>query len=541
MVSGLEMQEGEWTKVTRRQQKTPAKRRRIITFFVSNVPERIQKGVIWKIFGRFGTVKDVYFAKKKDAGRRFFAFVRFAEVDNERELESKLQRIMCEGPDQNRSYWSNFRDGRSFASVAAGSSRPQQNVIPPPPPPPPLTSEPIPLTKGTVISEWLRSDCTLIGEALSLDHIRKISPSFILGVESAFGAKYLGGLSVGLRFRSSSDVAIFLANKNIWCSSLDVSNGKVCICTESHTRINDERLITEGGRIFRIGVFEVDELWSPFNLPAMNEQVDSESESDEEEEDGISETIRHNSRNDELEDGEIGPEMATDMVSESKAEDVDSGDVPMSDGGSPGWQGLHGKCQESPREKQHAEVFNSPSKMERNIDVAGHVDASVPSHIPKDHFNGSFNSWVQNGCFGPFPYMANVGLGDGSVPRADLDLDSYQNNFGGSFIKRRRIKVALNAANTPDDQFTPNLDNHPEIHIQTQSLENSNAPSSSIDLNRNPPLGMPGISNDESPQPEVPEVELTAEVGKSVGFEIDKDNPILVEALGEAGVQTGLP
>ncbi|KAI3524010.1 hypothetical protein L1887_02597 [Cichorium endivia] len=260
------------------------------------------------------------------------------------------------GPDMSRSYRSNFRDGRSFASVAAGTNRPQQYVPPPPPPPPPLNTEPIPLSIGSVISDWLRCDCTLkrpsawniLEKSLRLSSLRLNGGSKM--VTKFERIAWIKIVEVPSEFwnnenfeKIASKFGKVMIPFEISGSSLDVSNGKVCICTESRNRINEERLITEGGRIFRIGVFEVDELWSPFNLPSTDAHVDSESETEDEEEDGISETIRQNSRDVELEDGEIGSELTTEMVPESKEGEADSGDDPMSVVGDPGEMGLHGK------------------------------------------------------------------------------------------------------------------------------------------------------------------------------------------------------
>lgn len=66
------------------------------------------------------------------------------------------------------------------------------------------------------MAEWLHNPLTLVGEAHSLENLRKIPLFLRLGDEQAYGMKYLGGLMVGIRFRSPSDVSEFLSKKNIW-------------------------------------------------------------------------------------------------------------------------------------------------------------------------------------------------------------------------------------------------------------------------------------------------------------------------------------
>ncbi|CAI9303088.1 unnamed protein product [Lactuca saligna] len=148
-----------------------------------------------------------------------------------------------------------------------------------------------------------------------------------LGHSSAYGMKYLGGLLVGIQFRSEGDVGEFLKNENYWREwfretklgnsydalpgriawlkiiSLplhmwtegnferiagtvgkvlspseismrlqDVSCGKICVLTKRKIRINKEVEVEFNKNILKVGISEVDFKWSPF--PSGNWSMD---------------------------------------------------------------------------------------------------------------------------------------------------------------------------------------------------------------------------------------------------------------------------
>lgn len=52
------------------------------SFFISNLPERSTKSVLWEVFRHRGAMSDAYVAKKKDLGGNGFGFIRFKGVNN---------------------------------------------------------------------------------------------------------------------------------------------------------------------------------------------------------------------------------------------------------------------------------------------------------------------------------------------------------------------------------------------------------------------------------------------------------------------------
>jgi RNA recognition motif-containing protein len=61
-----------------------------ISFFVSNFPEDCNADDLWKVFGRFGRLGDVYIPNKVDKWGKRFAFVKFRE---DKEVEALINRL----------------------------------------------------------------------------------------------------------------------------------------------------------------------------------------------------------------------------------------------------------------------------------------------------------------------------------------------------------------------------------------------------------------------------------------------------------------
>ncbi|KAI3737933.1 hypothetical protein L2E82_27950 [Cichorium intybus] len=104
-----------------------------------------------------------------------------------------------------------IRDSRTFASVAAGGCRP-------PPPPPPLMVKPIHLNPALNLEEWFSGELIYVGTALSMEHLNTLNSEITIGDEDGFQIKYLGGLKVCLKFRSSEDVESFRHFEKEWLS-----------------------------------------------------------------------------------------------------------------------------------------------------------------------------------------------------------------------------------------------------------------------------------------------------------------------------------
>jgi len=82
-----------WTVVRRRRQEFKKYSSGVITMYVANLPDGTRVNDLRKAFIKYGDIRDIYMAKKKDSGKRNFAFVRFAKVGNELDLEASMQGI----------------------------------------------------------------------------------------------------------------------------------------------------------------------------------------------------------------------------------------------------------------------------------------------------------------------------------------------------------------------------------------------------------------------------------------------------------------
>ena len=67
--------------------------REITSFFFSNFPDEMNEVGLWKIFQRWGKVREVIVAGKRTKEGRRFGFVRFQGVRNDKELEYQLDKI----------------------------------------------------------------------------------------------------------------------------------------------------------------------------------------------------------------------------------------------------------------------------------------------------------------------------------------------------------------------------------------------------------------------------------------------------------------
>ncbi|GKV32614.1 hypothetical protein SLEP1_g41208 [Rubroshorea leprosula] len=66
-------------------------------FFFTNMPEEWSYTEMWRTFGKFGRVFDIYCPQRRSKSGRRFGFVRFLNVRNTRELEKQLDQLKVEG------------------------------------------------------------------------------------------------------------------------------------------------------------------------------------------------------------------------------------------------------------------------------------------------------------------------------------------------------------------------------------------------------------------------------------------------------------
>jgi RNA recognition motif-containing protein len=63
------------------------------SFFVTNFPEEVVWGDLWKLFTKYGSVSDVFIPKKVDKWGRRFGFVKFKDVKEVELLSKKLKDV----------------------------------------------------------------------------------------------------------------------------------------------------------------------------------------------------------------------------------------------------------------------------------------------------------------------------------------------------------------------------------------------------------------------------------------------------------------
>lgn len=68
--------------------------RKITSFFVSNFPNGMSEVGLWRIFQRWGKVRDVMVPRKRTKDGKRFGFVRFEGVKDYKQMEYQLDKIL---------------------------------------------------------------------------------------------------------------------------------------------------------------------------------------------------------------------------------------------------------------------------------------------------------------------------------------------------------------------------------------------------------------------------------------------------------------
>ncbi|KAI3679844.1 hypothetical protein L2E82_50953 [Cichorium intybus] len=182
----------------------------------------------------------------------------------------------------------------------------------------------------------------------------------------------------------------------------------------------------------------------------------------------------------------------------------------------------------------------------------------IGENIINDHENQSRSLGVAQP---PFAFNAklpvtdndcqrNINVGGTSMdPRPPHSIFPGR-NFAGSFIKRRMIHSPLK--DQIDDQLFSCLGSTDFVIPSLVFLDKEFSPplpplpaSPSLDLNVSPrpsrscrsiPVSS-ALHPSLPPHAPISEVEITAEIGQIIGFDVNKDDEILMETLGETGAQ----
>ncbi|CAH1445351.1 unnamed protein product [Lactuca virosa] len=596
--------EGEWTKV-RRRKTSPASNGNvgaITNFYVAGFPGCITKAELWKPFGRFGRVIDVYLGGKRDHRRQHFAFVRYMDVEDEKILEEKLQGTKCrdvtlsinlskhkrkpiyvtnslprcqhEVPLHPPISKTGNRDNRTFAQVISNSVRDRSQH----------NHNPVVISSETQMNEWLKK-CVLIGEAHSFDHIGSMPTSLLMNERT----KYLGGLNEALGFSNSIETREFLEDKERWkdwfkwiiranqqvlpyertawikilglplhlwdeknfsliagrfgrviapfnklSTRRDYSVGKVGVLTSQLKWINEVVSISVDGKLINVGIVEYTDDWSPFH-PAPFDKVEEDSddevveevESDEDaSEEGVSETWMEEENSDmeeeEIRIEEIPNETLVDAhVWIPNDEETINDDNKKSDSSNKvGSVGIHEEKAVSAQETRYDQKENTT----HDEDVAERPNTNMENSPFVDLF-GPLHNMVPSGCFGPFPNnQFNHSSSQAHLFDSTLIIGTSsgnKTNIGGPSIKKR--KRSRRESNTPSFDFLAHSDLPLPSSLMCNQLASDIGGDSCLDLNRSSNSG--NLNSDE--------IDQTTRIGTELGFQLDRDNCIIVQIVGD--------
>ncbi|KAI3497060.1 hypothetical protein L1887_39441 [Cichorium endivia] len=329
---------------------------------------------------------------------------------------------------------------------------------------------------------------------------------------------------------------------------IDMSAVKIGVLTTSRMRINEDVTCNFEGKNLKVGVVEFDEDWYPFRFEPLTEDDNLESSEDEmdEDSDGISDTWVADADN-EKEEGEIIPEVgdpadesndghinnnleASEMVGHRSSAGVDSRNEGKTTQSTP--VGEPRPRATSRVEVEATEAINVVSSMNvppqqppmtdqlERVQIAAQPNPSTP--VSPNPIHGL----VQLGCFGPFASP--------NIPEKNPDDQNF--DMGGSLGKRRRIdkgssKLLSSTLSSHPRSINLAANSFPSLDNNMLGDGNDNPP---LDLNKSLPAHSSTETGSEWNSISV-EATKTAGIGMELGFEIDANNPILREVLGDKG------
>ncbi|KAM0001698.1 putative RNA-directed DNA polymerase [Helianthus debilis subsp. tardiflorus] len=225
--------------------------RPVTTFFVTNLPGGISKGLLWKAFQPYGKIKDAYVARKRDARGNFFGFVRCEGVTNLDKVlvamntvtifEAKLQVSLAKFDKDNKMFPQQqsapmyksqtgmaqvYRvktnvpvtntNGISYAGIVSGVQ------------PKAATSKKVLVYGGKIAS--YPDHCMMravIGTAKDVKALERIRPMLDLAGYAENPVGYLGGLTVLITFKDKRAAVGFLnCKENVWGEVLYTAEGQ---------------------------------------------------------------------------------------------------------------------------------------------------------------------------------------------------------------------------------------------------------------------------------------------------------------------------
>ncbi|KAI3791374.1 hypothetical protein L2E82_05142 [Cichorium intybus] len=273
-----------------------------------------------------------------------------------------------------------------------------------------------------------------------------------------------------------------------------------------------------------------------------DEQFDHDNYSDEDS-NGISDTMMQEDSSDEVEEGEIIADDIDKVEDSFLRDNTGAGDGQseqeterVNDDSDPVINDVHGK-----NDNYHGE----PHQPLAELSLGGNFDSDKVNDNNIDNLNksdnisfGELKNLVPNGCFGAFiqngavssPVGPNGVIIMGQMSANNeasmgcMDAMGPELNFTGSFSKRRKIRANEQCIRSIPPPPTFNVDK-PMLPEPELNLNNSPANSATATPHLNPDVDA------------TPEIVRTVRIGRVIGFDIDVDNDILIDAMGETGVQ----
>ncbi|CAI9303398.1 unnamed protein product [Lactuca saligna] len=528
---------------------------------------------IRKEFLRYGNVSDVYYQGRKGKNGQFYLFIRFLDVEDKLALENKIDGVTHRGRRlsinlekhprgtmasktsnnrreqgvSNENQTQNFRDARMFAEVARHRTlhHHHDQVSSPLPP-----SHIITISPDTETSHRLRK-ISVVGEAISLDHLGHMRSLMHLKETPSFKIKYIGGLKILLVFKDSTEAKEFMENRRRWEDYMKWVKPREHECTMKYERIawiritwlplqywgekNFSAIATQYGVIIapyddlpnRVDMSHFDPISNPY-VEDSNTVTDSDEDMDSDDE--ISDTWILGNNND-LEEGEIEMENTDDQTNGGDAYEI----PPCEE-----YEQPHGELTPIKCNSKYARVAVNNNSQREELGQMDERRKNGDNGLPRITEPIGL---LHNGCFGPFSsnWIDNLG---------NLQFNSLpQFNIGGSTLKRHRTDGDTSRFSV--NNIRPMADLESETNYETfvppvpPPNENAapmgdNEARTSIDLNRGL-MENSQIESDQEPSDCVSsslEAEKTTIIGKQLGFDIEMDNPILAEVLGDVGANT---
>ncbi|KAL4579544.1 hypothetical protein LXL04_015694 [Taraxacum kok-saghyz] len=306
----------------------------LTSFYVSNLHGGTARSELWDPCAKLGDLLDVYVAGRKDKVGSFFAFVKFSKIIEQEKIDNilkGLQEIEIQGKRIKANCAKHPRVAvkkiaqRSKPTGELGRLQRWQNA---------WTSRKkteINLECVPGIANWA-DNSALIGEVRSFDVLYNFPALFSMEGYDVVDIKYMRGLQVSVKFRTARAAE---ARKNpgriVWVkivgvpvlawdesnfaaiagsfgrvlvdvapfwNCMDDSARKICILTNILRKLNEEVYVSFSGSSHKVGVFEVDDGWTPFS-PFSSPSVADSDEDEDRNSDGSENIV--------LEDGEFVP------------------------------------------------------------------------------------------------------------------------------------------------------------------------------------------------------------------------------------------